>query len=277
MEGLLEDAATEFKDPTTAARLAYERIVARISFSLVEPFEAYQHIEIDPMAAFFGSGGSARPEKVIHPSRGENNLVFKGFGATSPSQILFRGSNNVVFIGPYCDAAGAAITFTGSDCAIFIGPLSQISGAKLTAQGDGTAIFIGERTFISDSALVYNSDGHGIYSITTGERINGERDIVIGDHAYVGFGAKVNNGAIIEDDAIVLDRSVVSGRIESFCAYQGVPAAKVQTGVTWAPPSPGADTLAAARQIEDAAVAARIAIMRDRIAAFSAAATRDAP
>lgn len=251
------------EDTTALARRAYDRVLAKVGPGLIEPFEAYDHVEMDGTLGLYGSGAPARPE--VSSSKGERNFVFMGYGASLPLHLLFSGSDNVAFIGPYCDLSNAMITFIGSGCAVCIGAMTDVDGAKITAQGSGTSVTLGERCYVGAGVVIYNSDGHGIYSRTTGERINAERDIVIGDHVYIGHGALVNKGAQIEADAMVLEKSVVAGRLQGFCAYHGVPAVKVREEVAWARYAAAAEDLAAARRMEAAHIEARTAAVLQRI------------
>lgn len=252
------------------ARAAYDRVLAKVGPRLIEPFEAYDHVEIDGTLGLFGSGGSARSEATT--SKGERNFIFKGFGANPPLHLFITGSDNVAFIGPYCDVGSAMVAFIGSGGAVCIGAMTDIVAAKITAQGAGTSVVLGERCYVGEGAVIYNSDGHGIYSRSTGERINVERDIVVGDHVYIGHDVLVNKGAQIESDVMVLEKSVVAGRLERGCAYHGIPAVKVETDVAWARYAADAADLETARRIEGAAVAEKTARLRGRIAALGAAA-----
>lgn len=250
------------------ARAAYERVLAKVGTGLIEPFEAYDHVEMDGTLGLYCSGEAARPE--VASSKGERNFVFKGYGASLPLHLLITGSDNVAFIGPYCDLSNAMMTFIGSGGSVCIGAMTTINGAKITAQGSGTSVMLGERCYVGPGVVIYNSDGHGIYSRTTGERINAERDIVIGDHVYVGHGALVNKGVQIESDAIVLEKSVVSGRLQAFCAYQGIPAVKVQEDVAWTRYAAEAADLASARQLEAAFIEEQTAAVQQHVAAIEA-------
>ena len=74
---------------------------------------------------------------------------------------------------------------------------------------------------------------HGIFDLATGERINLARDVMIGDHVWIGASARLLKGAAIGNGSIVGANSVVTGRFPENVALAGNPARIVREGVRW--------------------------------------------
>jgi acetyltransferase-like isoleucine patch superfamily enzyme len=66
-----------------------------------------------------------------------------------------------------------------------------------------------------------------------GQRINPDKDILIGRQVWMGRGVSVLKGALIEDEAFVGAMSLVNGHLPSASLAAGVPAKFFRTGITW--------------------------------------------
>ena len=81
---------------------------------------------------------------------------------------------------------------------------------------------------------VRTGDSHSIISSETGERLNYEKDIIIGDHVWVAAHSYLLKGAIIGDNSVVATGSIVAGEFpDSNIIIGGSPAKIIKRGVTW--------------------------------------------
>ena len=97
----------------------------------------------------------------------------------------------------------------------------------------GGRIIIGQGSLFSNNIEIHNTDYHGIYNLN-GERINPEKDIIIGKSVWVGLGSKILKGAHLSDYTIVGCGSLVSGYFSDKCvAIAGNPAKVIKSGVFW--------------------------------------------
>ena len=114
---------------------------------------------------------------------------------------------------------------------VIIGAGSTAETALVVAQaGD---VVIGEDCMFSFGIEIRTTDTHAIYDIDSGERINPDKPISIGDHVWLGKQAIVLKGATIGAGSVVGARGVVSGTIAPLSVCVGVPARVVRGNVTW--------------------------------------------
>ena len=106
--------------------------------------------------------------------------------------ILIEGDNNIIEFGDH-------VTVNAS----------KIQPTVINAVG-GTNIKIGIGSLFSNNIEIHSSDYHGIYN-KNGERINPDKDIIIGKNVWIGLGCKVLKGSVISDGSVVGAGSLVSG------------------------------------------------------------------
>jgi hypothetical protein len=83
---------------------------------------------------------------------------------------------------------------------------------------------------------VRTSDSHSIFSYDSGERINQDASVRLGDHVWIGRQAIIGKGASVGDDVVIGQGAIVSGALDSTSCYAGVPAKLVKENVTWDSP-----------------------------------------
>lgn len=99
---------------------------------------------------------------------------------------------------------------------------------------EGSIIKIGEDCLFSSGIVFRANDGHVIYDINSGEVINYPKEILIGNHVWVGADVTVMKGSIIPDNTIIGQGSMVSKIFEEpFSVVAGNPAKVVRQKVNW--------------------------------------------
>lgn len=109
---------------------------------------------------------------------------------------------------------------------VTIGPKSRISigeGARFDTKGLWVTgdillivrkhISIGDGAVFSWNITMMDHDAHGIFDIQ-GTRLNVEKEIVIGNHVWIGCNSTILKGTILSDEVVVGANTVVSKRIE---------------------------------------------------------------
>lgn len=90
-------------------------------------------------------------------------------------------------------------------------------------------IVIGEDVAISHNVTIMDSDAHMI--------LENHRDktqpIVIGNHVWIGTGAKILKGVTIGEGSVVGAGAVVVHDVPANCAVAGTPATVIKRGITW--------------------------------------------
>ncbi len=102
-----------------------------------------------------------------------------------------------------------------------------------------TKVVIGTSCMFARNVTLRTSDSHSVVDIETGETINTCKDIIIGNHCWLGDNTTVLKGVNIADNCIIGYGSLVTKNCEPNSAYGGVPAKLLKSGVNWERQMPG--------------------------------------
>ncbi|WP_378950578.1 glycosyltransferase [Pelosinus sp. sgz500959] len=171
--------------------------------------------------------------------------------------FAFQGSNNKVTIGKNVNLQNCYFHFTGSNNEVFInesnnlfythfkfyhecggckailGKLVTINGAVFEYADDDTQIIIGDECLFSSGINFMTSDTHSVIDLTTRERVNFGRDIIVGNHVWVCKNVTVLKGVEIGKDSVVALGAVVAKSVPSNCIAGGSPAKVIKEQITW--------------------------------------------
>lgn len=112
-----------------------------------------------------------------------------------------------------------------NDNTFAIGQRAYTNGPLHAILSERCNIFIGDDALFSFGIWLRNADPHLVYSAKTMKRVNLSRDVLIGDHVWIGQSSLMLKGTIIGSGAIVGGHSVVAGkRIPSNTSWAGNPA-----------------------------------------------------
>lgn len=165
---------------------------------------------------------------------GKNNVLEFRVG-TSLWDCSFHISGNHNHIIFAQDVFGKQVDLCTEDdgnC-IFVDEGTSFAGAIHLACIEGSRITIGKNCLFSSEIVFRSGDSHAVTDLE-GNRINPARDIVFGDHIWVGHRALVNKGVHIGNDNIIGTGAIVTKSIlQSNCVIAGVPARVLKTGVNW--------------------------------------------
>ncbi|MCD5351083.1 acyltransferase [Kineosporia mesophila] len=168
-------------------------------------------------------------------------------------QLEVQGENHDIQISPEARLAGSKIKVrdNGGPCSVHIGAgvtgkwsLSVSGGSKIVIGekstcesamivAHGADIVIGEDCMFSFSVEIRATDTHAIYDIDSGDRINPDKPISIGDHVWLGKQVMILKGANVGAGSIIGARAVVSGTVPPLSVAAGVPARIVRQNVVW--------------------------------------------
>lgn len=90
-------------------------------------------------------------------------------------------------------------------------------------------IVIGDGAAISHNVTIMDSDAHEII----GNSRDKTQPVMIGDHVWIGSGAKILKGVTIGNGAVVGAGAVVVHDVPANCAVAGAPAAVIKRGISW--------------------------------------------
>lgn len=166
--------------------------------------------------------------------RGSNNVIKVGGGTFLENPfVLIIGNNNQLVIGNNCKVRKHTIfRIEGNGVAIHIGDSTTLQhDSILVAQQ--ASINIGSDCMFSNNIHIRSSDSHPIYDNETGEIINKEKEVCIGNHVWLAANCKILKGCVIEDGAVVGAHSIVTKHVLPNVIVAGNPARVIKNNITW--------------------------------------------
>ena len=125
------------------------------------------------------------------------------------------------------------IKMLGSEGNVYIGDNTSIFQMNIVVNSHGT-VKIGEDCMISHHVELQQSDQHLIFDLNTGKRINYSKDIIVGNHVWLGRECQLLAGAVIGDNSICGSRTVTSSNFPSNVIIAGVPGKIIRSDIIWA-------------------------------------------
>lgn len=144
------------------------------------------------------------------------------------------GNNNEIVIDSTSEFAKASIVIRGDGNKLFIGAGSSINNANIHLYGNGKTISIGNDCMFSYNIEIWNSDGHAIFIDNDRLPYNIEKDVIIGNHVWIGAYSKILKNASISDNTIIGMSSLVNNSFkEENVILSGQPAKIVKRNIRW--------------------------------------------
>lgn len=182
--------------------------------------------------------------------KSNNKIIYSG--VKTNIRITFHGNNNTILVDDEFDSNILTIECYGDNNLLtlghcrFKGFLRLSGGAKIDIgdgvtctdkcfidASEGATVKIGNDCMFATANQIRTNDAHAIYDVRTGERINPAAKIHIGNHVWVGFGAKILAGTTIGDGSVVGMDSIVKGKFPNNCIIAGVPAELKKKNIAW--------------------------------------------
>jgi acetyltransferase-like isoleucine patch superfamily enzyme len=167
--------------------------------------------------------------------KGNHNKININSGANIKSlKIDIKGNGNDLEFEDNVLIENLSIHCEGDNCRFLIARGSYISAAVFILAESGTSIKIGKNCMFAGGIEVRTGDSHGIFDISSRNRINYGKDVVIGNCVWIANGATILKGSNIPHGSIIGSKSIVSGVLEFENAiYVGAPAKVVKLNVAW--------------------------------------------
>ena len=148
-------------------------------------------------------------------------------------------SNHKLIIEDYCDLQYTSFAFPGSNNTIRIGEGTKINaGIKSRTVfhvGDDSSVIIGEDCLFSNTIIFSTTDYHKVYD-DSGNRVNLNKDIKVGEHVWIGQKAYICKGVTIPNGSIVGACSVVTKSFnQENIILAGNPASIRKENIHWEP------------------------------------------
>lgn len=165
--------------------------------------------------------------------KGNSNQVLVNDGAVLKKAKLFiQGNNNRIVINSNAYLEGTVVHIEDNNCLIEIGERTFIGPSHLACTEDGRSIVIGNNCMLSSNINVRTGDSHSIVDMD-GKRVNPAQSVSIGDHCWIGEGAKIMKGVTLQKDTIVASGAIVTKSFASNCILAGNPAKVIKENVNW--------------------------------------------
>ncbi len=153
--------------------------------------------------------------------------------------IEVYGSNNEIIIGENVIFSKAELVIRGNNTLLKIGKNTSVNNTKFRLYGNDRKITIGRDCMFSYNIEIWSGDGHAIFVNGQSIPCNLEKDVIIGDHVWLGAYTKILKGAVISNNSIVGMGSLVNKNFsESNVILSGIPAKIVKNNISWDSKSP---------------------------------------
>ncbi len=162
-----------------------------------------------------------------------DNLVVFGSQCAVQGDIRFGGGGNLVFCGGRGEQQYYRVALYTTTSAFVFGADSTSVGAYFHIEGPRRHVVVGRDCMFSAEVYVAATDNHAIIDKATGTVLNPPEDILIGPHAWIGFGATILKGVDVGADAIIAARALLTRSAPPGALLAGAPAKIVREGVTW--------------------------------------------
>lgn len=169
-----------------------------------------------------------------HSVKGKGNVLKFGDGCQlNHCSFIIKGNKNKVTIGKRCRLSHVTFWISGEGNEIVLGDDTTAGRRTQFATLEGTKILIGSDCMFSHDVLMRTSDSHSIVN-SEGIRINHAKDIIIGNHCWIGLQCLILKGSILADNCVLAARSTLNKSVvENGCIVGGVPAKILKTGINW--------------------------------------------
>ena len=166
--------------------------------------------------------------------KGKGNHIYIESGTTlDQSRITFEGDNGLIMLGSSRHAYRIE-TSINTNCSIVFGRDNYFNGACHIIVSEGRSVVFGDDCLLSFGVWIRTADPHLVFDCETHERINYSKDVVVGDHVWIGQDAMMLKGTTIGSGSIVGAMALVSGkRIPSNTCWGGNPAKQIKSGIFW--------------------------------------------
>ena len=186
---------------------------------------------------------------------GRNNRIEVGKARVGRVCIVIDGDDNVVRVPSSCRLNNVSIVISGNGQTIDLGESVKISqSAEFLLMGEGGVVRIGDSTTIEgarfiafggtqidvgrDCMFAYDievrtTDSHSLLDAASGERINPDKNVEIGEHVWLGARVAVMKGARIGKNSMIAMGSIVTHDVGDSVLAGGAPAKELRGGITW--------------------------------------------
>ena len=166
---------------------------------------------------------------------GTGNIVIIENGAVLMNSLVkIQGNNNVVILHSWSHVSGAELWIEDNDCRLEIGTYTFVGHhSHLACTENGRSLIVGNDGMISSYVQIRTGDSHSLFD-SDKTRINQALDVKIGNHVWIGEGAKVLKGVTLQDNTVVATGAIVTKSVpEKGVLLAGCPAKVIKENISW--------------------------------------------
>lgn len=188
----------------------------------------------------------------------DNRIVWEGEPFPT-SSVTFAGRNNTLRINPQARIGSLTVQFdcnngkvdigsssgvpafsasirVGQDSTVVIGNNVSTTATVGISATEGTTVRLGDDCMIAIGVQIRADDGHPIFDVRSGKRVNVSKDILIGEHVWLGYGSAVLGGSCIGSGSVVGLGAVITRDVPNNAVAVGNPARVVRKNIAWERP-----------------------------------------
>ena len=143
------------------------------------------------------------------------------------SLTVRRGKAKIV-VGENVAWRGHIIVGNGE---IYIGDGTIARGVDIITAN--SKVCVGKECLLSWDVKIMATDSHPIYDLNSGERINMDEDIIIGDRVWVSRNVSIMKGVEIGNDSVIALGSIVTKSAPKNVLIAGIPAKVRRENIFW--------------------------------------------
>lgn len=192
-------------------------------------------VEYDHLAFYLNSSINLRFMKIMGVSEfidERDNVIKISKEVSDKVTVGFRGRDCVLDVGDIKIDKSLSLIFSGSRSVVSIGGGTTFVETYIEINNDGE-VSIGKDCMFSYEIGLYQSDQHLIFDKDTKKRINSSKNIKIGNHVWVGRGAKILAGCSIDDGSVLGAYSVTASALPKNIIAAGTPARILRENILW--------------------------------------------
>lgn len=173
--------------------------------------------------------------------RGSNNLLELEENAYFTNlHVDFNANSGIFRLGSNIKKRGfSASVRVGNNSSVVIGQGVSSTSPVVVSAVEGTVVTIGNDVMFATGNQVRSDDAHPIFDVITGDRLNFAKDIMIGDHVWLAWGATLLGGSVIGEGSVIGANSLVKGKIPNNVVAVGTPAKVIRRDIAWERPHIG--------------------------------------
>lgn len=161
--------------------------------------------------SIIGNYIDSKNNKIISPDN-LNNCFVRFLGKNNQLTIHSKANLKNVYIEFMMDNAVVEIDENvrmtgnwriGHYCTMKIGKNSSSTNPVYITCAEGASVIIGEDCMFATNNQIRTDDAHPIYDVNTGNRINPSKDVILGNHVWIGYGAMLLGGTTVGSGSVI--------------------------------------------------------------------------